>query len=188
MDAIKPQLKPSALDGPRIGAIAHLYRGEIYRSTIWRTRLDNTTNWAVVTLGIALSVTFSSAEASPLPLLLTGVLCIVFLMFEARRYRYFNVWRARARWLERNFYAPMLRGEDLKSTLNGRGFLPTIIASRSITSALPAPSVVGCAVIIFGSSGSKRLLTTARSRFTRCRYRASRSWSSVPVSVQSRAS
>jgi uncharacterized membrane protein len=94
MDAIKPQLKPSALDGPRIGAIAHLYRGEIYRSTIWRTRLDNTTNWAVVTLGIALSVTFSSAEASPLPLLLTGVLCIVFLMFEARRYRYFNVWRA----------------------------------------------------------------------------------------------
>jgi uncharacterized membrane protein len=115
MDAIKPQLKPSALDGPRIGAIAHLYRGEIYRSTIWRTRLDNTTNWAVVTLGIALSVTFSSAEASPLPLLLTGVLCIVFLMFEARRYRYFNVWRARARWLERNFYAPMLRGEDLKS-------------------------------------------------------------------------
>jgi uncharacterized membrane protein len=69
----------------------------------------------VVTLGIALSVTFSSQEASPLPLLLAGVLSIVFLVFEARRYRYFNVWRARARWLERNFYAPMLRGEDLKS-------------------------------------------------------------------------
>src|SRR5882724_12738054 len=98
-----------------MGALAHLYRGEVYRSTIWRTRLDNTTNWAVVTLGIALSVTFSSQQASPLPLLLAGILCIVFLMFEARRYRYFNVWRARARWMEKNFYAPMLRGEELKS-------------------------------------------------------------------------
>ena len=39
-----------------IGALAHLYRGEVYRSTIWRTRLDTTTNWAVVTLGVALSI------------------------------------------------------------------------------------------------------------------------------------
>ena len=67
----------------------------------------------MVTLGIALSVTFSSQQASPLPLLLAGVLCIIFLIFEARRYRYFNVWRARARWMEKNFYAPMLRGEGL---------------------------------------------------------------------------
>ena len=43
-----------------IGALAHLYRGEMYRRTVWRSRLDTTTNWAVVTTGIALSVTFSS--------------------------------------------------------------------------------------------------------------------------------
>lgn len=92
-----------------MGAIAHLYRGEVYRSTIWRTRLDNTTNWAVVTLGIALSISFASPEASALPLLLVGVLNMVFLLFEARRYRYFNVWRARARWMETHFYAPMLK-------------------------------------------------------------------------------
>lgn len=49
-----------------IGMLAHVYRGEVYRSTTWRTRLDATTNWAVVTLGIGVSVTFSSAEASPL--------------------------------------------------------------------------------------------------------------------------
>ena len=94
-----------------MGAIAHLYRGEVYRSTIWRTRLDNTTNWAIVTMGIALSTTFSSPEASPLPLLLVGLLLAVFLGMEARRYRYFNVWRARARWLEMNFYAPIFTGE-----------------------------------------------------------------------------
>jgi len=93
MEAIRPVRRPHEFD-ETIGALAHLYRGEIYRSTIWRTRLDNTTNWAVVTLGIALSVTFSRSEASPLPLLLAGVLFVVFLVFEARHYRYFNVWRA----------------------------------------------------------------------------------------------
>ena len=55
---------PAARQNPpfsaaEIGAIAHLYRGEMYRSKIWWTRLDATTNWAVVTTGIALSVVFS---------------------------------------------------------------------------------------------------------------------------------
>ncbi|WBU52377.1 DUF2270 domain-containing protein [Paracoccus sp. SCSIO 75233] len=101
------------LDPAEIGAIAHLYRGEVYRSTIWRTRLDTTTNWSVVTLGVALSITYSSPQASPLPLVLVGILIIFFLMLEARRYRYFNVWRARCRWMELHFYAPMLKEGDL---------------------------------------------------------------------------
>ena len=95
-------------DNAEIGALAHLYRGEVYRSTIWRTRLDNTTNWSVVTLGIALSVTYADPAAPPLPLLLVGILICMFLILEARRYRFFNVWRARCRWIETNFYAPML--------------------------------------------------------------------------------
>lgn len=113
-------IEPTPLPGRRleftaaeIGALAHLYRGEVYRSTVWRTRLDSSTNWAVVTTGIALSATYASAEASPLPMVLVGLLVTVFLLFEARRYRYFNVWRARARLLETDFYAPMLRGEDV---------------------------------------------------------------------------
>ncbi|WP_272004982.1 DUF2270 domain-containing protein [Roseovarius sp. ZX-A-9] len=101
------------LDAAETGALAHLYRGEVYRSTIWRTRLDTTTNWAVVTLGIALSIAFSAPEASPLPLILVGVLIFFFLMLEARRYRYFNVWRARCRWMEVHFFAPMLHDGDL---------------------------------------------------------------------------
>lgn len=102
-----------ALDSGELGALAHLYRGEVYRSTIWRTRLDTTTNWSVVTLGIALSISYASPAASPLPLILVGILINFFLMQEARRYRYFNVWRARARWIETHFYAPMLRDGDL---------------------------------------------------------------------------
>ena len=99
------------LNPSEIGAVAHLYRGEVYRSTVWRTRLDNTTNWSIVTLGIALSSTFSSREASELPLILIGLLLAVFLGLEARRYRYFNVWRARARFMETHWYAQMLTGK-----------------------------------------------------------------------------
>ena len=114
-DADAPAASPALprlidFDSAQLGAIAHLYRGEVYRSTIWRTRLDNTTNWSIVMMGIALTSTFSSPTASALPLLVVGLLLLVFLVFEARRYRYFNIWRARARWIEKNLYAPMLSG------------------------------------------------------------------------------
>jgi len=94
-----------------LGALAHLYRGELYRSTVWRSRLDMTTNWSVATTGIALTVTFSSSTASPLPLLLVGLLVAVFLSTEARRYRFFDFWRVRAHILEVYLYGPILRGE-----------------------------------------------------------------------------
>jgi uncharacterized membrane protein len=114
LESTLPSAAKPELSAAEIGALAHLYRGEVYRSTVWRTRLDSSTNWAVVTTGIALSATYSSAEASPLPMVLVGLLVSVFLLFEARRYRYFNVWRARARLLETDFYAPMIRGEGVR--------------------------------------------------------------------------
>lgn len=100
-------------DSSEMTALAHLYRGEVYRSTIWRTRLDQTTNWAVVTTGLAMSLTFSGPYASPLPLILVGLLVAVFLLLESRRYRYFNVWRARCRLMETDVYGPLLRGEGV---------------------------------------------------------------------------
>jgi uncharacterized membrane protein len=98
-------------DNAQIGAIAHMFRAEVYRSTVWRLRFDTTTNWAVVTTGIAMSASFSSAQASPLPLVLVGLLVSFFLLIEARRYRYFDIWRARTRVFEKQFCAPLLAGE-----------------------------------------------------------------------------
>ncbi len=124
MDGNEPGApRPRQLDTAEIGALAHLYRGEVYRSTVWRTRLDTTTNWSVVTLGVALSISYSSPEASPLPLVLVGVLIVFFLVIEARRYRYFNVWRARARWMETHFFAPMLVDGNLHLDENWQGTL-----------------------------------------------------------------
>jgi uncharacterized membrane protein len=85
----------------------------MYRSKIWRTRLDATTNWAVATTGIALSVAFSSAGSSPLPLVLVALMSLVFLSIEARRYRYFDIWRTRVRIMEKSIYVPLLRGEGV---------------------------------------------------------------------------
>jgi uncharacterized membrane protein len=100
-------------DAAEITAVSHLYRGELYRSTVWRTRLDATTNWAVAATGLALSIAFSSPNASPLPLALVGLLVAVFLFIEARRYRFFDFWRIRAHILELNFFGPILRGRGV---------------------------------------------------------------------------
>lgn len=113
-----PGAPATTFDAAEMGALAHLYRGEVYRSTIWRTRLDQTTNWAVVTTGLAMSLSFSGPYASPLPLILVGLLVVVFLLLESRRYRYFNVWRARCRLMETDVYGPLLRGEGV--TIDGK--------------------------------------------------------------------
>src|SRR5215468_11972036 len=109
-----PTSEPT-FNAQELGALAHLYRGEMYRSKIWRTRLDTTTNWAVATTGIALSVAFSNRENSPTPLILVGLLVMVFLGIEARRYRYFDIWRTRVRTLEIYFYGPILKGQGLRT-------------------------------------------------------------------------
>lgn len=94
--------------------LAHLYRGEMYRSKVWRTRLDATTNWAVATTGIALSVAFSSPANSALPLVLVALMALVFLAIEGRRYRYFDIWRTRVRLMEQSIYVPLLRLEGVR--------------------------------------------------------------------------
>src|SRR6202022_635652 len=106
--------KNAAFNTADITALSHLYRGEVYRSTVWRTRLDATTNWAVVTTGLALSLTFSSETASPLPLVLVGLLVAVFLLIEGRRYRFFDFFRIRAHILEVYFFGPILRGQGVR--------------------------------------------------------------------------
>ncbi len=93
-----------------ITAMVHFYRGEMQRSVQWRTRLDTTTNWALVTSGAMMSFAFSHMEASShVSLLLANLLVLNFLGFEARRFRYFDVWRSRVRMMEENFFMPILR-------------------------------------------------------------------------------
>jgi uncharacterized membrane protein len=92
-----------------ISAIVHLYRGEAYRATVQRTRLDMTTNWAVLTTAGLLAFSFREGSSPHWAILLGFLLVSLFMVFEARRYQMFDLWRARVRKIEENFYGPILR-------------------------------------------------------------------------------
>ena len=97
------------LDPPRfITAMVHFYRAEVTRSNTWRTRLDTTTNWAVITVGAALTFVFGAPQNPHFMLLLVLLLVFTFLRIEARRYRYYALWSYRARLMETDFFAAML--------------------------------------------------------------------------------
>ncbi|MGH7151843.1 MAG: DUF2270 domain-containing protein, partial [Planctomycetota bacterium] len=80
-----------------IQAIVHLYRGELSRSNAWRARLDTTTNWAIVATAALLSYSFGDPAHSHVVLLFGTALVLLLLGYEARRFRFFDVWRARVR-------------------------------------------------------------------------------------------
>ncbi|MEZ4389175.1 MAG: DUF2270 domain-containing protein [Candidatus Krumholzibacteriia bacterium] len=99
-----------------ITAMAHLYRGELQRSLSWRLRLDTTTNWAVVTTAGLLTFAFNNPQYA-LHTLLAGMYAnLMFLMLEAQRFRFFDVFHSRLRLVEENFYGPLLR-RDLASPM-----------------------------------------------------------------------
>ena len=89
-------------------AMIHLYRGEMGRATTWRTRLDTTTNWAVITVAASLTFVFGSPQNPHFVLLLVLLLVCTFLYIEARRYRYYAFWSYRVRLMETDFFAAML--------------------------------------------------------------------------------
>jgi len=94
-------------------AMIHFYRGEIQRSNTWRNRLDTTTNWAVLTAGATLSFAFSSSSNPHFVIPINSVLVTIFLLMEARRYRYYEIWSSRVRVLETGYFAQMLAPESV---------------------------------------------------------------------------
>ena len=88
-------------------AMVHLYRGEIQRANTWRTRLDATTNWAVITVAGALTFVFGEPTNPHFVFLLVLLLVLTFLMIEARRYRYYVLWAYRVHLMETDFLAPI---------------------------------------------------------------------------------
>jgi uncharacterized membrane protein len=89
-------------------AMVHFYRGELSRANTWRNRLDTTTNWAVVTVGAALTFIFGAPQNPHFVLLLVFLLVLTFLHIEARRYRYYALWTYRVHLMETDFFAAML--------------------------------------------------------------------------------
>ena len=93
-------------------AMIHFYRGEVQRSNTWRNRLDTTTNWAVITAGATLSFVFSSPNNPHFVIPINSILVAIFLLMEARRYRYYEIWSSRVRILETGYFANILKPDN----------------------------------------------------------------------------
>ena len=95
-------------------AMAHFYRGEVQRSNTWRNRLDTTTNWAVLTTGAMLSFAFSTPSSPHFVIPVDSLLVAIFLLMEARRYRYYEIWASRVRVMETGYFAQMLAPDGVR--------------------------------------------------------------------------
>jgi uncharacterized membrane protein len=95
-----------------ITVLAHYYRGEISRMISWRDRLDRTTNWAIGALAAMLSISLATEQAHHSVLLFAMLLIHALLVIEARRYRFFHVYRARVRIMEREYFAAMFAADN----------------------------------------------------------------------------
>ncbi|MFQ6132940.1 MAG: DUF2270 domain-containing protein [Armatimonadota bacterium] len=91
-----------------VQAMVHFYRGELSRANTWRQRLDATTNWAVAATAALLSIAFSSGSQAHVTVIFAELMVLALLCIEARRYRYYDIWRSRIRILEEDFLAPLL--------------------------------------------------------------------------------
>jgi uncharacterized membrane protein len=97
-----------AWDPGAITALSHFYRGELGRIMAWRTRLDSTTNWAVTASGTMFTVAFSVESVPHILFFFNIAVVAVLLWIEARRYRFYDAFRARVRMLEAHFLVPIL--------------------------------------------------------------------------------
>ena len=94
-----------------VNALIHLYRGELGEATAWRGRIDTTSHWAIVMSATTLSFVFSDKAIERHVLIpIITLFCTFLLTMEARRYRFYDIWRSRARMIEINFYGPLLSG------------------------------------------------------------------------------
>jgi len=88
--------------------MAHLYRGEMARMTVWRRRLDSTTQWAII---LTTGLTTFVLGSLPVPhyIMLLGLSLNTILMWvEGRRYQHLHHSKWRLTLLEHNYFAAQL--------------------------------------------------------------------------------
>ena len=98
----------SVYDPGYVNAMSHFYRGELGRIMIWRQRLDITTNWAITSSTAIITIAFSNREVPHIIFFFNLAIVWVMLWIEARRYRFYDAFRARVRMLEAHFLVPMV--------------------------------------------------------------------------------
>ena len=114
-----------------VTALAHLYRGEMHRMTVWRQRLDVTNNWAVL-LTVGLTTFALGSPTVPHYSLLLGLgLIAISIAIESRRYQHLHhsIWRLRL--LESGFFGPLI-GESAADPHGWRRLLAADLAQPQL--------------------------------------------------------
>ncbi|HEV3410308.1 MAG TPA: DUF2270 domain-containing protein [Chthoniobacterales bacterium] len=101
-------LQRSIYDPGYVNAMSHFYRGELGRIMVWRQRLDITTNWAITSSTAIITIAFSNREVPHIIFFFNLAIVWGMLWVEARRYRFYDAFRARVRMLEAHFLVPMV--------------------------------------------------------------------------------
>ena len=101
-------LQRSIYDPGYVNAMSHFYRGEMGRIMVWRQRLDITTNWAITSSTAIITIAFANAAVPHIIFFFNLAIVWVMLWIEARRYRFYDAFRARIRMLEAHFLVPMV--------------------------------------------------------------------------------
>ena len=99
---------PPQPDVHYVTAMSHFYRGEVGRIMAWRARLDNTTNWAITATSTIFTVAFSIERVPHIIFVFNIAIVTIMLWIEARRYRFYDAFRARVRMLEAHFLVPVV--------------------------------------------------------------------------------
>ena len=104
----KAKAPPPQFDSAYVTAMSHFYRGEMGRIMAWRSRLDPTTNWAITATSTIFTVAFSVERVPHIIFFFNLAIVCVMLWIEARRYRFYDAFRARVRMLEAHFLVPIV--------------------------------------------------------------------------------
>lgn len=89
-------------------SIAHLYRGEMQRMTVWRQRLDITSNWAILLTVALTTFTLGHSEVPHYTLLLGLALIGISVLIEGRRYCHLHHSGRRLYLMEVGYFAKLL--------------------------------------------------------------------------------
>jgi len=124
-------MEPEDLKSSYATVMSHFYRGELGRMMVWRERIDRTTNWSIVAVTGLTSFTWAHTDYGSVFLIIGNVILYLLLAIEARRYRFYDAYRARVRVLESHFILPHVAQIEKRKEGNWRSLLVTDLAIPS---------------------------------------------------------
>lgn len=94
--------------------LIHYYRAMVGRADTWRMRMDATTNWAIVVTAGMTSFALGSEAAPHWSLAIVSLMTLSFLLLEARRLCFYNLWQRRVLLVEQGIIRPALLAGELE--------------------------------------------------------------------------